>query len=90
VFKFEADVRRLASFHGALDVCDPDLPGKNAWRVVGGFGFLDAEMHTAGTEGNEVKVLRAFVDDRQADEQARWLLAHGRMRPKPCVINRLL
>ena len=44
-----------ASFHGALDVCDPDLPGKNGWRVVGGFGSPDAEMHTAGTEGNEVK-----------------------------------
>jgi hypothetical protein len=104
VFKFEADVRRLASFHGALDVCDPDLPGKNGWRVVGGFGSLDAEMRIAGTEGNEVRLLRAFVDDWQAelfvegalsgqvrhvqdggqpDEQARWLLAHARMLPKP-------
>jgi hypothetical protein len=43
------------------------LPGKNGWRVVGGFGFLDTEMHSAGTEGNEVGVLRAFVDDRQAE-----------------------
>jgi hypothetical protein len=34
VLKFEADVRRLASFHGALDVCDPDLPGTTPRRDV--------------------------------------------------------
>jgi hypothetical protein len=48
-------------------VGDADLPGKHARRIVIGSGFLDAEMHCLGSEADEVRVLRALVDDRQAE-----------------------
>jgi hypothetical protein len=57
---------------GALDVCDPDLPGRTPGGSLAASAFWMLKC-TADTEGNEVRIARAFVDDRQPDEQARWL-----------------
>jgi len=36
-------------------------------RVIAGGRFLEAEVHCLGAEADEIWVLRAFVDDWQAE-----------------------
>ena len=66
--------------------------GRAGWRLSDGVGVLrafvddrQAELFVGGALSGQV---RHVQDGGQPNEQARWLLAHGRMLPKPGVIKR--
>ena len=78
LFEFEADscgaASRMAASMSVTPICQVSTLGGSLSAAA-----LDAEMHRFGSEADELRVLRALVDDRQAEPLVEGALG-GRSR----------